>query len=171
MFNNTDTLLNLDETTGNYLRILGVTFTQDTTNKLTVDDYYKKIGSATRELQSDNLVRSSLVIQKEFDEIKNSRLIYGRNEFTLASEYIQDQDTAENILGWMISKKLRPRKAVGIDVFSLPILQLGDIININYKNNDGVDVVAPENTRFVVYNISYSKRSDGPSMQVFVSEV
>jgi len=171
VFNNTDTLLNLDETTGNYLRILGVTFTQDTTNKLTVDDYYKKIGSATRELQSDNLVRSSLVIQKEFDEIKNSRLIYGRNEFTLASEYIQDQDTAENILGWMISKKLRPRKAVGIDVFSLPILQLGDIININYKNNDGVDVVAPENTRFVVYNISYSKRSDGPSMQVFVSEV
>lgn len=171
IFNNTDTLLNLDETTGNYLRILGVAFTQDTTQKLTVDDYYKKVGSITRDLESENTIRSSLIAQQEFDEIKNSRLIYGRNEFTLSSDYIQDQDTAEDILGWMIKKKLRPRKAVGLDVFSLPILQLGDIINIDYKNNDGVDVVAPNTTRFVVYNITYRKQPTGPSMQVFVSEV
>lgn len=171
IFNNTDTLLNLDETTGNYLRILGVTFTQDTTQKLTVDDYYKKIGSTSRDLESETIVRSPLIAQQEFDEIKNSRLIYGRNEFTLSSDYIQDQDTAENILGWMIKKKLRPRKAVGLDIFSLPILQLGDIINIDYKNNDGVDVVSPTTTRFVVYNISYSKQPTGPSMQIFVSEV
>lgn len=41
IFNATDTLINLDETTGNYLRIQGITFTQDTTHELTVDEYFK----------------------------------------------------------------------------------------------------------------------------------
>jgi hypothetical protein len=53
----------------------------------------------------------------------------------------------------------------------MPILQLGDIVNINYVNNDGLDVVAPATTRFVVYNIDYAKTIDGPNMTVYLSEV
>ena len=45
IFNSTDKALNLDETTGNFLRIQGVTFTQDTTHELTVDEFFKKRGN------------------------------------------------------------------------------------------------------------------------------
>jgi len=42
VFNATDTALNLDETSGNYLRIQGITFTQQSSNTLTVDQYFNK---------------------------------------------------------------------------------------------------------------------------------
>lgn len=172
VFNNTDTLLNLDETTGNYLRILGVTFTQDTTQTLTVDDYFKKNGNfANPQLQGDVVIQSPYRILEDYDKIKTSRILYGKNEFTLDTPYIQDQDTAEDMLGWIINKSLRPRKFVGINIFPTPILQLGDIVTINYKTDDGIDYIADEDTRFVVYNIDYSKAVDGPNMTVYLSEV
>jgi hypothetical protein len=172
IFNNTDTALNLDETTGNYLRILGVTFTQDTTQTLTVDDYYKKVGSLTDlELEGEAIIRSPFAAIEEYNEIKNSRMIYGRNEFTLESNYIQDQDTAEDLLGWMIKKKIRPRKSVGVNIFPTSILQLGDIVTIDYKSKSGVDFIAKPDSRFVVYNIEYSKAVDDTLMTIYLSEV
>ena len=45
------------------------------------------------------------------------------------------------------------------------------IANINYKTDDGLDIVSPETTRFVVYNISYARSVDGPSMTLYLSEV
>ena len=172
IFNNTDTLLNLDETTGNYLRIFGIAFTQDTTNKITVDDYYKKRGNLSDpELKGDIVVSSPYKSTNEYDSIKVSRLLYGKNEFTLDSDYIQDQDTAEDILGWVIGKNLRPRKAVGLQIFPNPTIQLGDLVNINYKSDNDTDVIAPTSTRFVVYNIDYSRSSEGPSMTLYLSEV
>lgn len=172
IFNNTDTLLNLDETTGNYLRIQGVTFTQDTTNTITVDDYLKRRGSLSDpELQGETVVRSPYTVIEQYDNIKVSRLLYGVNEFSLSSNYIQDQDTAENIMGWLIGKNQRPRKLVGIELFATPILQLGDIIEFNYLDTNRRDVIAPPGVRFVVYNINYNRTETGPSMTVYVSEV
>ena len=172
VFNNTDTLLNLDETTGNYLRIQGVTFTQDTTNTITVDDYLQRRGNLSDpELQGDVLVKSPYTVQKQYDEVRVSRLIYGRNEFTLNSNYIQDQETAENLMGWLIKKNIRPRKAVGVNIFAMPIVQLGDIITFYYSDGNGRDVIATPTTRFVVYNISYTRTETGPEMTVYVCEV
>lgn len=172
IFNNTDSLLNLDETTGNYLRILGVAFTQDTTRTLTVDDYFKKRGNLSDvELQGQTSVTSPYTVIQDYNTIKNSRMKYGKSEFTLESPYIQDNDTAEDLLGWIIGKSLRPRKSVGINMFPTPTLQLGDIVTISYKTNSNNDVIASESTRFVVYNIEYSKNVDGPEMNVYLSEV
>jgi hypothetical protein len=42
IFNATDTALSLDSASGNYLRIQGVTFTQESSNELTVDEYFEK---------------------------------------------------------------------------------------------------------------------------------
>ena len=50
------------------------------------------------------------------------------------------------------------------------MIQLGDIVNINYVDND-IDMVAPTTSRFVVYNIDYQKGQNGPSMTIFLSEV
>jgi hypothetical protein len=172
VFNNTDSILNLDETTGNFLRIQGVTFTQDTTNTITVDDYLQRRGDLSNpELRGETLVRSPYTVQEQYDQIRVSRLIYGRNEFTLNSNYIQSQEMAENLMGWLIEKNIRPRKAVGVNIFAMPIIQLGDIIDFYYSDGNGRDVVAAPRTRFVVYNINYTRTETGPEMTVYVCEV
>jgi hypothetical protein len=172
IFNASDTALNLDETTGNYLRIQGITFTQDTTYQLTVDEYFKKESNLSDpQLQGSTLITSPLVQKAKYDEIKLSRLIYGKNDFAIESPYIQTQDDAEELMGWIISKVMSPKKSIGISLFSIPTLQLGDIVTIDYKNSEGLDLVANDSNRFVVYNIAYSRTLSGPSMTVYLSEV
>jgi hypothetical protein len=172
IFNSTDTALNLDETTGNYLRIQGITFTQDTTHELTVDDYFKKKGNlSSPELVGSSLITSSLVSKEKFDKIKLSRMIYGNNEFTLQTPYIQTQDDAESLMGWLTDKLMEPKKSIGIKIFANPIIQLGDIININYKNSDGIDLVTSDTSKFVVYNIDYTRKINGPDMTLYLAEV
>jgi hypothetical protein len=73
-------------------------------------------------------------------------------------------------MGWIINKTMKPKKSIGLEIFSTPILQLGDIVTINYTS-ENFDVIAPETTRFVIYNIEYSRNQDGPSMIIYLSEV
>ena len=172
IFNATDTALNLDDTTGNYLRIQGITFTQDTSYELTVDEYFKKQSNLSDpELEGSTLITSPLVEKAKYDQIKLSRLVYGKNEFTIDSQYIQTQDDADELMGWIINKVMTPKKSIGINMFSIPTIQLGDIVTIDYKNNDGLDLVATSSDRFVVYNIEYGRSLSGPSMTLYLSEV
>jgi hypothetical protein len=172
VFNATDTAISLDETSGNYLRIHGITFTQDTTHKLTVDEYYKKRGNLSDpELQGNVLTTSPYKYIEEYDKIRVSRIKYGKNEFSLQADYIQDQDTASELIGWISNKMYKPRKAVGMEIFSNPTLQLGDIININYKTEDGIDLIVKNDVNLVVYQIEYGKSVEGPTMVVYASEV
>jgi hypothetical protein len=53
----------------------------------------------------------------------------------------------------------------------MPIIQLGDIVQIDYTNQDGVQEIGDENARFVVYHIEYSRSSKGPEMNLYLSEV
>jgi hypothetical protein len=172
VFNSTDKALSLDETSGNYLRIQGVTFTQDTTHSLTVDEYYNKRGNlADPELKGTTLVYSPLVEQEKYDKIKLSRLTYGKNEFTIDTPYIQTEDDANSLMGWITDKLMTPKKSIGLNIFAIPTIQLGDIVTIDYKDNNNIDMVASADSRFVIYNIEYSRGSDGPSMTLYLSEV
>jgi hypothetical protein len=172
IFNATDTALNLDDTTGNYLRIQGITFTQDTSYELTVDEYFKKQSNLSDpQLEGSTLITSPLVEKAKYDQIKLSRLVYGKNEFTIDSQYIQTQDDADELMGWIINKVMTPKKSIGISMFSIPTIQLGDIVTIDYKNNDGLDLVATTSDRFVVYNIEYGRSLSGPLMTLYLSEV
>ena len=172
IFNSTDKALVLDETSGNYLRIQGITFTQDTTHTLSVDEYYNKRGNlADPELKGTTVVYSPLVEQEKYDKIKLSRLTYGKNEFSIDTPYIQTEDDANSLMGWIIEKLMAPKKTVGINMFAVPTLQLGDIVTIDYKDNNNVNMVAADSTKFVVYNIEYSRGLEGPSMTVYLSEV
>jgi hypothetical protein len=175
IFNCTDFNLNLDDTSGNYLRIQGITFTQDSTYTLTVDDYFKK-----KSILLDNEIGKSSTLSnpfrqlEEYNKIKNSRIKYGVNEFTpIESPYIQSSDVAENIFGWVIDKVSVPKKVVGVNTFATNNLQLGDIVKLNYKDpqGEGIDIVASENTRFVVYNIEYTKDVSGLTMTLYLVEV
>jgi hypothetical protein len=172
IFNSTDKALNLDETTGNFLRIQGITFTQDTTHELTVDEFFKKRGNLSDpELVGSTLTYSPLVEKLKYDEIKLSRITYGKNEFSIDSPYIQTQDDAEAMMYWIINKLMVPKKSIGVNIFSIPTLQLGDIVTIDYKNSTGIELVASDTSRFVVYNIEYARSESGPSMTVYLSEV
>ena len=172
IFNATDKALVLDETTGNYLRIQGVTFTQDTTHTLTVDEYFQKRGNLSDpEFKGDTILYSPLVEQEKYNNIKLSRLTYGKNEFSLDTPYIQTQDDAQELIGWIINKSLKPKKYIGLNIFAIPTLQLGDIVTVDYKDNNDVEIVTSSSTRFVVYNIEYQRNSNGPLMTIYLSEV
>lgn len=161
IFNATDFALNLDESTGNYLRIQGVTFTQQSAHEYTVDEYFQKNSKL------DNYSNYSELNNKYID-IQNSRNTYGRKEFNISGSYIQNFDTANGIMQWMVNKVMRPKKSVGVSIFANPMIQLGDIVTINYN----VDNVLQNSTsRFVVYHITYERSGDGPSMKLYLSEV
>ena len=172
VFNATDTALNLDSTSGNYLRILGVTFTQQSQHELTVDEYFsKKSDLSDPEFKSDLLVRSPQKVAQDYQDIKYSRMTYGKKQFSLSAPYIQSPDDASNLMGWLSEKIMKPRKSIGINVFGMPTLQLGDIVEVDYKNNDGVNEVGETGARYVIYSIDYSRKPDGPDMTVYLSEV
>ena len=98
-------------------------------------------------------------------------MIYGKNEFSIDSTYIQTEDDAQALMGWIINKVMKPKRSIGVNIFSIPTLQLGDIVNINYKDIDNIDLVTSTTDRFVVYNIEYSRGLQGPSMTLYLSEV
>ena len=172
IFNATDTSLNLDETTGNYLRIQGITFTQDTTHELTVDEYFRKRSNlSNQQLDSSSVVYSPLVEQSKYDEIKLSRMVYGNNDFALDTPYIQTQDDANELMSWIVNKIMKPKQLIGVNVFPNPAIQLGDIVTIDYKDSNNIDLVASNDLRFVVYNIQYSRNTTGPEMALYLVEV
>lgn len=172
VFNHTDTVISLDETSGNYLRIQGVTFTQQSQNQLTVDDYFENVSNfSTPDYSEDGTIISPVRAKKEYQDIKNSRMTNGRFEFTLEAPYIQSKDDANDLMSWIISKVSKPRKAVGLKVFGMPIVQLGDIVTVDYKTNDGINQVSANDSRFVVYSIDYNRSAEGPSTTLYLSEV
>lgn len=171
VFNATDTQLVLDETSGNYLRIQGITFTQSGSKTLSVDDYYLKNSDLTNtNFVSDNTISSPLVIKEKYRDIKNSRMSYGRNEFTIDATYIQSYDAANDLMGWIISKVSEPRLAIGVSIIPNPSIQLGDIVSINYSSGQ-IDSLVSSSKRFVVYSISYDKNANETGMTLFLSEV
>ena len=173
IFNNTDTILNLDEGSGNYLRIQGATFTQQSQHNYTVDEHFEHTGDFSNiEIGQGNDIGSYTKAKQDYQDIKNSRLMYGKKQFSLNAPYIQDSDSAKSLMSWMISKILKPRKSVGLKVFGLPNIQLGDIVEIDYKTKDAnIDQVALSGSRFVVYDIEYARSANGPDTTIYVSEV
>jgi hypothetical protein len=171
VFNATDTALSLDETTGNYLRIQGITFTQNSQNDLTVDSYFSKNSDFSNpELSGTTVLVSPEKTKQEYQDIKISRMTHGKKEFSLNVPYIQTQDDANSLMGWMIKKIMKPRQSIGLQIFANPMIQLGDIVEVSYVK-DNIDILGSLDKRFVVYNIEYSKDESGPSMSLYVSEV
>jgi hypothetical protein len=168
IFNTIDKNLNLDDTSGNYLRILGIAFTQNTTHSLKVDDFFKKNSNFASDIY--NGTAGAATYQRMYSDVLNSRNKYGRNDFSIETPYIQTDAAAESMMDWIIQKTLYPRKTIGVSAFGVPHLQLGDIVQVNYSDN-GVDIVTDENTRFVVYNIEYRKESGGTSSTIHLAEV
>ena len=171
VFNATDSQLTLDSASGNYLRIQGVAFTQNSDTDLTVDAYYSKNSDfSDPEFAGTTLVSSPFKAKKDYADIKLSRITHGKRDFSLKVPYIQTGDDANNLMRWIVSKIMKPRKSVGVKIFSNPMIQLGDIVEIDYMEN-GIDKIDSAGKRFTVYSIDYGKSLQGPSMTLYLSEV
>ncbi len=180
IFNTSDTVISLSAETGNFLRILGVTFTQDTTKTLTVDDYFGRVANLSNPTVKDGqLILDPTKYRELWEGVARSRQSYGTVEFeSINSPYIQDDGTAEEMVGWIMSKTLRPRQLAGLNVFGMPHMQLGDIFTIDYafapydntlKNK--VDVIADAEKQFVAYQIDFTKNEAGSQMTAYLVEV
>jgi hypothetical protein len=171
VFNATDTLLSLDETSGNYLRVQGITFTQQSNNTLTVDQYFTKNSlMSDPKFVADKLISNPFKFKLDYEDIKFSRMQHGKKDFSLDAAYIQSQDEASELMKWLVTKISKPRKSLGVKIFSIPTIQLGDIVSLDYNEN-GIDIASDPSNRFVVYNIDFSRTPNGPEMQLFLSEV
>jgi len=170
IFNATDKLISLDERTNSYLQIIGITFTQNTSNTLTADRYYQNKSNFFDLTNTSNIVTNPLKQDKIYQDIKISRSKYGKKDFVLESIYIQSEDQANNLLGWILSKTLRPRKIVLLETFATPHLQLGDMVTIDYTMPSGDKFVTPD-AEFIVAEIQYARSQEGPSSIIKVVEV
>ena len=161
IFNITDFALSLDETSGNYLRIQGIAFTQQSAHDLSVDEYFLKNSS----LNNYNNYSS---LNNRFIDIQNSRNTYGKHDFAITGTYLQNEDMASKLMEWMVNKVMVPKKSIGMKVFANPMIQLGDIVTIDYEI-DGVQQLP--SSRFLVYQIEYQRSGEGPDMTLYLSEV
>jgi hypothetical protein len=171
IFNTTDKAIDLSESSTNRIMIQGITFTQNISNVLTVDDYFKELSNFSDPvLTSSNLIVSPGRSEKIYDSIKNSRSTYGSKSFSIDSVYIQNEDSAKDIMKWILDKTIRPRKVFEIDTFATAHIQLGDIVKINFDLPEGVKMV-DENKRFVVISAQYGRSSSNVKSQLRVMEV
>ena len=171
IFNTTDKAIDLSESSTNRIMIQGITFTQNISNVLTVDDYFKELSNFSDPvITNNNLIVSPGRSEKIYDSIRNSRAIYGNKSFSLNSVYIQNEDSAKDIMKWILDKTIRPRKVFELDTFGTAHVQLGDIIKINFDLPEGVKLV-DENKKFVVISAQYGRSSSNVKSQLRVMEV
>jgi hypothetical protein len=181
IFNATDKAIVIDETTGSYLRIIGVTFTQNTSNVLTVDDYFRNVSNFSDPIIVDNLIKSPLRADKIYQSVKLSRSQYGERSFTLNSPYIQTDSLAQDIMEWVIKKTLSPKKVIYLETFGTALIQLGDLVNIDFelpaiidsrgRKEDSGNLFVDPNTKFVVSEIFYSRAGGGIRNRLKLVEV
>jgi hypothetical protein len=169
IFNTTDKFLTLDDTTGNYLRILGIAFTQNTTYTLTVDDYFKKNSNLINRFYGQGTNPEEY--QRLYVDIENSRNKHGRNAFNIQGVYLQSDSAAEDAMDWIIRRVMVPKKTVGVLSFATSNVQLGDIVSINYKNNQDKNVISSVDKRFVIYNIEYQKSNSSVETILHLAEI
>ena len=170
MFNSADKAIVLDDSTGTYLRILGVTFTQNSVEKLTVDDYFNRAADFSNPQFDNNYLVSPQNSLNDFNRVRASRSKYGNREFTLDSMYIQSEDQAKELIKWLIDKTLKPRKDLSITTFPMPHLQLADIATVEYTSPDAVDFVDPSK-RFVINEITYTHDENGITQTLRAVEI
>lgn len=167
VFNTSDFALGLGDgqSFDTILNIVGITYTEEVAKELTVDGFY-----TNRSNFSSNSDYSSQVYKNRYTDIKNNRVTYGNKAFTLDSPYIQTEGTATELMDYIINKISKPRKAVAVETFGMPIIQLGDLVKFSYDPNKNLPNTVTDNN-FVVYAIEHQTRENGPSTILYLSEV
>ena len=67
-------------------------------------------------------------------------MLHGNKDFSLDVPYVQSSDEANSLMSWLTQRIMKPRNSIGLKIFSLPTMQLGDIVKIDYLDNN-IDVL------------------------------
>lgn len=130
------------------------------TSQVVVDEYFGNpfgasfiVANASRETAvisgddsttfgSDNTVQQKLLItgrtiqqaaEKQY-EVKNSQAIAARGDISLdiSSDWIQSEAAAKALGDWIVNNWSDPADTVGLSSFANPLLQIGDLVAVNY---------------------------------------
>lgn len=135
------------------------------------------VGIAAQEINSGTVTMKDIYDatqddkRRQTDREKNIA-IYGSQAFTLDSQYIQSLSQAKNLMRWITRYCGRERIKLSLEVFSNPLIELGDKVRV-FDKSRGYNQSNPRygSKTFVVSSISHSVSSNGPSMTVDLVEV
>lgn len=146
----------LSEQSNTPLYIIGVAMEELSTGVITMEDYYDKIDEKKRRV---------------VDNEKNKAL-FGTQSFSIDSQYMQTIAQSKDMMRWITRYCSRPRVQLSMEIFSNPLLELGDKVKVYdksrgyYEQNEFYG-----NKTFTVSAINYSVSESGPSMNVEIIEV
>lgn len=135
------------------------------------------VGIAAQEINSGTVTMKDIYDatqddkRRQTDREKNIA-IYGSQSFSLDSQYIQSISQARNLMRWISRYCSRQRIKLSLEVFSNPLIELGDKVKVfdksrgYYENNPAFG-----SKTFVVSSISHTVNSNGPTMTVDLIEV
>jgi hypothetical protein len=109
---------------------------------------------------------------KRITTLQKNKALYGEKGFSLDSRFIQSQSQARSLFKWISSAASRQRTVLELEVFTNPLLELGDKVKVvakdrgYYENNTIFG-----NKTFIVSDISYSVSESGPEMKIKLIEV
>lgn len=146
----------LTEQSNTPLYIIAVAMEELSSGTITMDDTYDKIDEKKRRV---------------VDNEKNKAL-YGSQSFTIDSQYMQSIAQAKDMMRWITRYCNRPRVQLSMEIFTNPLLELGDKVKIYDKSRGYYEQNQYfGNKTFTVSSISYSVTQGGPTMNVELIEV
>lgn len=138
------------------LYIVGIGLEELSAGKISMKDYYDLVDEKKRKVTTRE---------------KNIS-IYGAQSFNLDSQYIQTMAQAKNMMKWITQYCNRQRIKMSLEIFSNPLIQLGDKVRIYDKTRGYIQENSNFGDRvFTVSSISHSVNNSGPSMTIEIIEV
>lgn len=116
-----------------------------------------------------NIDINSNEFSKITSSIERNKSFYGENSLSLNTEYIFTYQQSYDLLSWLVKNYTKEKITIDMDVYANPLLELGDIVRVFYKEKGFTQSKVGEKS-FVISKINYSVSSDGPNMVVQVRE-
>jgi hypothetical protein len=127
---------------------------------------------STGNVNMQDISETDIEGNKRVTTLQKNKALYGEKGFSLDSRFIQSPSQARNLFRWISSAASKQRTCLELEVFTNPLLELGDKVKVvskdrGYFENNTVF----GNKTFVVSDISYSVSEGGPDMKIKLIEV
>lgn len=154
--NTSNTAIALSEDSALPLYIYGPEVEKTSEGTVSVLDFYKKI-------DSDG---------KKITDFAYNRSLYGIRSFNINGKFVQSMSQANNLMKWILTNCSRQRLKISLEIFSNPLLELGDKVKI-FSVDRGYQLSNNSfgNKTFIVSEINRSVDQNGTSMNIEIIEV
>jgi hypothetical protein len=119
------------------------------------------IGSYLGETDSDERLN---------DTLEQNKKLYGERSINISGKYITNRKVAEDLAEWIAKNASKEKITISVDIFPNPLLQLGDIVKIFYKQK-GYSINESGDKSFIIAGIDYGVQEDGIDMKLQLREM